>query len=440
MKTNTETTDVKTASNIKSSTPVKNAFRLEYNKHAKVRRLVVGDLKKRVEKILVNLHSSPTVSERIKSFDSYYKKYLRFKGQGKTPQIMDIIGLRIISPFHEDIKKIEKLIDGHFEIVENEVKSHDSFSEFAYESIHLLIKIPQDIIAKRGNPGAEIAEIQIRTILQDAWAEVEHQLAYKANTSSFDEPMRHKLAAVNASLYLADIVFQELRSHQRRLTGELNKRRESIHLKIEREMDEPFFEREKPPQKSKPPVHDIAANPVSAEPVDPLVYDTGLDLVSSDNMSIDNLLVNALTAHNQERFDEAITLYTQILELHPDKNACAIVHNHRGMAYFACSRYSEAIDDFTRVLENDKNSYKAAYYRGVVRAINKQHAQAIDDYSLSLSIEPYQTFCLLRRGQAYYHIGDYPQALSDCEKSLALDPENEAAVNFINMLREKLKM
>jgi len=110
------------------------------------------------------------------------------------------------------------------------------------------------------------------------------------------------------------------------------------------------------------------------------------------------------------------------------------------MACFACSRYKEAINDFGRSLDLDDKSYKSAYYRGVVKAVLKQYSEAIDDYSLSLTINPYQSFCLFRRAQSYYHVGDFPQALADCENSLALEPNNESAAKFREILRDKLKM
>ena len=170
------------------------------------------------------------------------------------------------------------------------------------------------------------------------------------------------------------------------------------------------------------------------------IFKTGIDLFSKDNVSIDDLLVNALTAHNQSRFNEAINQYGKILELKPDDNICSIIYKHRGMANFACSRYNEAIDDFNNALELDRKAYKVAYYRGVVHSVLKQYSPAIDDYTLSLSINPYQPFCLFRRGQAYYHIDDYPQALSDCENSLALEPSNKSAVKFKDLIMDKLKM
>jgi putative GTP pyrophosphokinase len=237
--------------------------------------------------------------------------------------------------------------------------------------------------------------------------------------------MKRKLAAVNASLSLADIIFQEIRSYQRKYSHEMEKRRGSFFQKIEESTDDILFSDEFNIQ----------------EKTENKKTDTDAHFSSENcNASIDDLLVSALTAHNQNRFNEAISQYTKILELKPENLICSIIYKHRGMANFACSQYNEAIADFTASLDLDPSSYKASYYRGVVHSVLKQYSRAIDDYSLSLSINPYQSFCLFRRGQAYYHIGDYPQGLADCENSLALEPNNKPTAKFKELLLEKLRM
>ncbi|MDR0501885.1 MAG: tetratricopeptide repeat protein [Treponema sp.] len=401
--------------------PDKNELKKNFEKYSETRIHIVNDLKIRVEQILSALHSSAAVNARIKNFDSYFSKVLRLLINGvKKPVITDLMGIRVICPFIEDITAAEDLIKKNLNVIEREKKGHYTFKEFGYESTHLLIKIPKEIIAKHGNPGSDIMEIQIRTILQDAWAEVEHELVYKAEFSPFDEPMKRKLAAINASLSLADIIFQEIRSYQRKYSKEMGKRRESFYQKIEESTDELLFS---------------SAQMKIPDPIDrpPPGY-------SEEISSIDDLLVNALSAHNESRFNEAISQYTKILELKPYNAICSIIYKHRGMAYFACSQYSEAIEDFTKALDADKKSYKAAYYRGVVYSVLRNYSQAIDDYTLSITINPYQPFCLFRRGQAYYHLGDYPQSLADCENSLSLEPGNQAALKFKSLLQEKLKM
>jgi putative GTP pyrophosphokinase len=156
-------------------------------------------------------------------------------------------------------------------------------------------------------------------------------------------------------------------------------------------------------------------------------------------VSIDELLVKALTAHNKYQFPKAITIYTQILDMNPDDSIRSLIYKHRGMAFFARSNYEDAITDFSESLKLDPKSYKTAYYEGVVFSVLQRYSKAVDAFSCSLEIHPYQPYCLFRRGQAYYHLEDYPQALADCEAALALE-SFPAAEKFRALVLSKLKM
>jgi putative GTP pyrophosphokinase len=283
----------------------------------------------------------------------------------------------------------------------------------------LLIRIPQDVLGEQGVLAFDIAEVQIRTILQDAWAEVEHELVYKSEFTPFDAPIKHKLAAVNATLSLADIIFQEIRNHQRQVNNQIGERRDSFFKKIEETVD--IFHVEEP----------LALDPVYAASPPPQ---------SVINTSMDDMLLNALYAHNKNRFSEAIGYYSRILELNPGNSVSALVYKHRGMANFAQSLYQDAIEDFTRSLEMDPSAYKAVYYRGIVKSVLRQYPEAAEDFTLSLKINPYQPFVFYRRGQAYYHLEDYPQALADCESALSLDPANSSIEKLRQLALKKLRM
>ena len=393
-----------------------------YEKTKDNRDYITKELILAIEKEVHSLSSRPTVKGRSKEFDSYYRKYLKLlkENPGIEPFITDLIAIRVICPFLEDQVAVEKIIRKNFTIMELDRKgAHFSFKEFGYESVHLLIEIPPELIKKYGECGIKAAEVQIRTILQDAWAEVEHELVYKAEFSPFDDHMKRRLAAVNASLSLADSIFQEIRIYQRQLNSELGKRRDSFYRKIEEATDGLLFSGESDGDK------------VLKEEYGPII---------DEQATVDDLLLNALYAHNKNRFNEAIAFYTRILEIRTDPEICTMIYKHRGMAYFAQSKYSEAITDFSSSLEADRKSYKSAYYRGVVKSVLRQYQGAIDDFALSLDINPYQPFTLFRRGQAYYHLEDYAAALADCEASLALEPETPSALNFRSLLLDKLKM
>ncbi|MDR1900916.1 MAG: tetratricopeptide repeat protein [Treponema sp.] len=406
--------------------PDKTTLRKEYEEFAETRNLVVSDMAALIEEKLNSLGMRPSLKLRHKNFDSYFKKYVKLLKNGYTgsPFITDLMGLRIVCPFLEDTSDVVDLIKKNFEVIENERKGAQySFKEFGYESIHLLIKIPEKIIKERGNCGCEIVEVQIRTILQDAWAEVEHELVYKAEFTPLDARIKRKLAALNASLSLADLIFQEIRTTQRQLNRQAGKRRKSFFKKIEESIDDLLFE-------------DAAF--VRKETLDDKLF--ALPPPQWGDNSIDGLLLNALFAHNKNQFTDAIAFYSRILEMNPGKKIASIIYNHRGMAFFAQSQYEKAIDDFSKSLEQDDTSYKAVYYRGLVMAVLQRYFEAIEDFTQSLTIHPYQPFCLYRRGQAYYHIGDYPAALADAEAAIKLDKEKEAFKKFKRFLLKKMKM
>jgi putative GTP pyrophosphokinase len=199
----------------------------------------------------------------------------------------------------------------------------------------------------------------------------------------------------------------------------MEKRRDSFFKKIEETTDAFLIETE-----------EAEAPELPAELAVPL----------KDNSSMDDLLLNALFAHNKNQFSQAIYFYSRILIMNPDNNVRSLVYKHRGMANFAQSRYEDAMEDFTEALKLDTKSYKAVYYRGIVRSVLRQYSEAVDDLTLSLEINPYQIFCLFRRAQAYYHLEDYPQALGDCESALVLDSKFKPAQQLRDLLLKKLKM
>jgi putative GTP pyrophosphokinase len=407
--------------------PNRNSLRAEYDKLLPVRNLIAMELEALIEAILLPLSSPPRVKGRLKSFDSYFRKYIRHLKSDlddKSPVIADLIGIRVVCPFLEDLAAVEELLKENFKVVEVERKGGDhTFQEFGYESIHLLIAVPEEILKKNGISGGETAEIQIRTILQDAWAEVEHELVYKAEFAPFDNSRKRKLAAVNASLSLADVIFQEIRSYQRELHVELDKRRDSFFRKIEESTDEVLLSDVK----------------LQANEETPALRQYWAPIEAGDTVSIDELLVKALVAHNKNQFQEAIAIYTQILDMNPADNIRSLIYKHRGMAFFARSHYEEAIVDFSESFKLDPKSYKTAYYEAVAHSVLQQYPKAIDAFNRSLEIHPYQPYCLFRRGQVYFHLEDFPQALADCEAALALESFT-AADKFRAMLLNKLKM
>lgn len=385
----------------------------------------------------------PTIKGRIKSFESLYKKKIRLlrqarmSGVAKPLPITDIVGIRVVCPFLGDLERAVRILSTSFSVTEIERKGAErSFREFGYESIHLLVELPPELGAAR--PGLDIksCEIQLRTILQEAWAEVEHELVYKSEFTPFDEPMKRKLAALNANLSLSDIIFQEIRDYQHRLTEELSQRRNDFYAKIESSIDVPF-ERVKRAARGEGFGADETSSPYTPLAERP-AEDAGISRPRP--VSLDDMLLEALFVHNRGRYAEAIDIYSTILTANPPKEVAAVIRKHRGMAWFSESRYEEAIEDFSAAIKLDPKCYRAAYFRGVVHNVLEDYGSALEDYDLSLSINPYQYFALYRRAQAYWHLEDYAKTIADCDAALAIEPEREEAAALRRLAQAKLKM
>lgn len=388
---------------------------------------VLSTMVTQVQETLSDAGLFPAYKHRVKSFQSYFTKRIKFlreaaKSGIRQAPITDVLAIRIICPFIGDLARVEKALAARFEIVEIERKGSDrSFKEFGYESTHLLLGIPDEVL--KGNTFLQppVCEVQIRTILQDAWAEVEHELVYKAEFTPFDEPMKRKLAALNANLTLSDMLFQEIRDYQHQLTNELAKRRVAFFRKIEDAIDGTLYTQQEHARGS------------SGKAVSPPSW-------MGQYKSQDDLLLEALNAHNRSEYVRAIDIYSHILAMDPKPELRALIYKHRGMAFFAESRYDEAHGDFTRTMELDPQCYKAAYYSGVVNSVKQNYAAAVDDFNQALTIHPYHFYSTYRRAQAYYHLEDYPKALADCESALELDPGNDSVSKLKSMVLKKLRM
>jgi ppGpp synthetase/RelA/SpoT-type nucleotidyltranferase len=387
--------------------------------------ILLGRLEERLKSI-IKVSSFPTYKSRVKSFSSYYRKLLRnlpsdVAESTDLPVITDIIGIRIICAFLEDLLQVEKLLQSHFSVYEVERKGADrTFREFGYESTHILLAIPADLREGLNLPKKLIFEIQVRTILQDAWAEVEHELVYKSEFSPFDLPLKRKLASINASLSLADIIFQEIRDYQNKLNRELDKRRGNFYEKADSESDL-FAKGLSEPGEG--PAADFS------EAVSPYVQGT-----------IDDMILDAIEAHNNGNLVRAIHIYTLIIDSGPNDTVLSIMFKHRGMAFFSQSLYEKALADFMKSAEANPSNFRAYYYVGIVHSVMGHEQEAVESFSRSLELNLYQPYVFFRRAQSLYHLGLFTDALADLDKAVSLGYNKDDEKNLRMMITRKIDL
>lgn len=388
----------------------------------------------------IQVMSKPTYRTRLKGFPSYYRKLLRiisagFEPKNEFPVLTDLIGIRVICAFLQDLADVEHLLREQFTVLEVERKGADrTFREFGYESTHILLEIPEEIRNGLELPPDLVFEVQIRTILQDAWAEVEHELVYKSEFSPFDLPLKRKLASINASLSLADIIFQEIRDYQNKLNRELDKRRGSFYQQadIESALDLaiPGSEDTVVPKQSRS--NHLDGTPVSAPTAHPDASAGALSgsapSVSDDQTpaspyltgTIDDMILDAIESHNSGNLERATEIYTKIIEQRPNDTVLSVIYKHRGMAHFASSRYEQALDDFRESSRYAPEGFRPYYYIAIVLSVMGREQEAVDNFTRSLELNQFQPYVYFRRAQSHYNLGQYREALNDLDHAVSL--------------------
>jgi putative GTP pyrophosphokinase len=171
-------------------------------------------LRAHVEKILerggVSVHG---VSHRIKATDSLARKLGRpDRIYQRLDDLTDLVGLRVITFFDDSIEQVARLIEQGFKVdMERSVdkRRQQDPASFGYRSLHYICHPPAELVAL--DPSWDWPfEIQIRTILQHAWAEIEHDLGYKS-PESIPVPVRRRFSRLAGLLEIADSEFVELR-------------------------------------------------------------------------------------------------------------------------------------------------------------------------------------------------------------------------------------
>ncbi|WP_414044836.1 GTP pyrophosphokinase family protein [Macrococcus equi] len=124
--------------------------------------------------------------------------------------IFDIIGVRIVTTFEEDVYKICELLSSRSDLRIVRVKDYIKQPKpSGYKSLHLIVET--ELVLSEGVKWIP-AEIQIRTLAMDFFASTEHKLQYKYNTKQLSDEVRKELRAVADASSVLDRKMTEVRN------------------------------------------------------------------------------------------------------------------------------------------------------------------------------------------------------------------------------------
>jgi ppGpp synthetase/RelA/SpoT-type nucleotidyltranferase len=148
-------------------------------------------------------------------------------------QITDLAGVRVITYFPSTLTEIDEVLSTEFRVAERSDKGAMLIEEdrFGYQSIHYLVRLtPQRSRLPEYKRFADvITEIQVRTILQHAWAEIEHDIQYKS-ASVIPHQIRRRFTALAGMFELADREFQAIQDADRQITEQARSSVQEGHL------------------------------------------------------------------------------------------------------------------------------------------------------------------------------------------------------------------
>ena len=159
----------------------------------------------------INYHG---ISYRAKEIDSFSKKIEKPKYNDPINDLTDFARIRIIGYVEQDVKQIEDLIVNLFDI--DYINSLDKSEELGtdkvgYKSVHYVGSLAKDRLKLPEYKRFENLkfEIQIRTILQHSWAEIEHDKNYKFS-GELPKEIQRRFKLLAGTLESADREFNQL--------------------------------------------------------------------------------------------------------------------------------------------------------------------------------------------------------------------------------------
>ena len=162
-----------------------------------------------------------SVDARAKEVGSFRKKCQKTNPDG-TPryadpsaEITDTLAARVITYLPEAVDRVCEIVRREFDVVHETDKGAETRARglFGYSSRHFEVRLGQH---RRGlveyrTFGGQMFEIQVRTAVQHAWAEFEHDLRYKGEIPAGREAeVNRRFLLAAALIEMADNEFAEI--------------------------------------------------------------------------------------------------------------------------------------------------------------------------------------------------------------------------------------
>ncbi len=152
------------------------------------------------------------------------------KYKNPLDQITDLAGVRVITFFPKTVDEVSEIIKHEFKVIEIEDKTDllAKQEKLGYASVHFVVQLnsSRENLSEYAKFKGMKAEIQVRTVLQHAWAEIEHDIRYKS-VETIPLFIKRRFMTLAGLLEIADREFQLIQEED-------EKRRTAANISVEK--------------------------------------------------------------------------------------------------------------------------------------------------------------------------------------------------------------
>jgi putative GTP pyrophosphokinase len=161
-----------------------------------------------------------SVTHRAKTEESLEEKLKIKSYSNPLEEVTDLAGVRIVYLYSSDFEDISKIITQEFNVIKpvEDKRSEQGVDKFGYLAVHFIVRLGDKSSGARYDDLKSLkCEIQVRTVLQDAWAIINHHLMYKQEQYVPPHLLR-KVNSLAGLLETADYQFDYIRLEREQYT------------------------------------------------------------------------------------------------------------------------------------------------------------------------------------------------------------------------------
>ncbi|HEY9787556.1 MAG TPA: tetratricopeptide repeat protein [Candidatus Obscuribacterales bacterium] len=99
-----------------------------------------------------------------------------------------------------------------------------------------------------------------------------------------------------------------------------------------------------------------------------------------------------------------------------------------GYQLMQTEHYSQAIEEFNRLIAREPRSFELYDWRGQCYALSEQKDKALKDFDIALKLRPKTSFIYRHRAEAFVVCGEFENALADLRQAVKLSSDDYASL------------